>query len=219
MVPPLRCCFPFLLKFLALRKFTTTGVGYGLLTKSNPVGSIMFVQFRKLPTKIKDPRRCIQERRILYLKKLSVFGLFSKERYTTNSLYCQCWKRFSRNVARNEPSKRIAKRYQLKQTSKQTKKTEIAHKTDWQPFLNKTLNTSFIRACLKLETGIHSLRNLFKLVKDTCLSEIVSNNTINPTWRVFEKVHQHKRIYHNIKLNVWWESYFYPRKLLFAVIK
>ena len=38
---------------------------------------------------------------------------------------------------------------------------------------------------------------------------------------MFEKVHQHKRIYHrgNIKLNVWWESYFYPRKLLFAAIK
>ena len=72
-----------------------------------------------------------------------------------------------------------------------------------------------------LEAGIHSLRNLFWLVKDTFLSEIVSNNTINPTWRVFETIHQHKRIYHrgNIKLNVWWESYFYPRKLLFAAIK
>ena len=36
-----------------------------------------------------------------------------------------------------------------------------------------------------------------------------------------KKVHQHKRIYHrgNIKLNVWWESYFYPQKLLFAAIK
>ena len=44
---------------------------------------------------------------------------------------------------------------------------------------------------LKLDAGIHSLRNLFWLVKDTFLSEIVSNNTINPTWRVFEKVHQH----------------------------
>ena len=42
-VPPLSCCFWFLLKFSALRKFTTTGAGYGLLTTSNPVGSIMFV--------------------------------------------------------------------------------------------------------------------------------------------------------------------------------
>ena len=72
-----------------------------------------------------------------------------------------------------------------------------------------------IRACIKLEGGIHSLRNLFWLVKDTFLSEIVSNNTINPTWRVFEKVHdQHSRIYHSgsSKINVWFESYFYPRK-------
>ena len=30
-VPPLRCCFRFFLKFSALRKFTTTGEGYGLL--------------------------------------------------------------------------------------------------------------------------------------------------------------------------------------------
>ena len=39
--------------------------------------------------------------------------------------------------------------------------------------------------------------------------------------RVFEKVQQHKRIYYrgNIKLNVWWESYFYPRKLLFSAMK
>ena len=40
-VPPLSCCFRFLLKFSALRKFTTTGAGYGLLATSNPVGSIM----------------------------------------------------------------------------------------------------------------------------------------------------------------------------------
>ena len=72
---------------------------------------------------------------------------------------------------------------------------------------------------LKLQAGIHSLRNLFWLVKDTFLSEIVSNNNINPTWRVFEKVHQHNRIYHRGNLNVWWESYFYARKLLFAAIK
>ena len=31
-VPPFRCCFRFLLKFSALKKFTTTGAGYGLLT-------------------------------------------------------------------------------------------------------------------------------------------------------------------------------------------
>ena len=31
-VPPFRCCFLFLLKFSALKKFTTTGAGYGLLT-------------------------------------------------------------------------------------------------------------------------------------------------------------------------------------------
>ena len=30
-------------KFSALKKFTTTGAGYGLLTASNPVGNIMFV--------------------------------------------------------------------------------------------------------------------------------------------------------------------------------
>ena len=45
-VPPLSCCFRFLLKFSALRKFTATGrtgAGYGLLTTSNPVGRIMFV--------------------------------------------------------------------------------------------------------------------------------------------------------------------------------
>ena len=42
-VPPLSCCFRFLLKFSALRKFTTTGAGYGLLTTSNPVGSTVFV--------------------------------------------------------------------------------------------------------------------------------------------------------------------------------
>ena len=39
----LQNCFRFLLKFSALRKFTTTGAGYELLTTSNPVGSIMFV--------------------------------------------------------------------------------------------------------------------------------------------------------------------------------
>ena len=42
-MPPLSCCFRLLLKFSALRKFTTTGAGYGLLTTSNPVGSIVFV--------------------------------------------------------------------------------------------------------------------------------------------------------------------------------
>ena len=42
-VPPLSCCCRFLLKLSALRTFTTTGAGYGLLTTSNPVGSIMFV--------------------------------------------------------------------------------------------------------------------------------------------------------------------------------
>ena len=42
-VPPFSCCFWFLLKFSALKKFTTTGAGYGLLTTSNPVGNIMFV--------------------------------------------------------------------------------------------------------------------------------------------------------------------------------
>ena len=45
-VPPLSCCFRFLLKFSALRKFTATGptgAGYGLLTTSNTVGTIMFV--------------------------------------------------------------------------------------------------------------------------------------------------------------------------------
>ena len=61
-----------------------------------------------------------------------------------------------------------------------------------------------IIACIKLEAGIHSLRNLLWLVNNIFLSEIVSNNTINPTWRLFEKFHQHKRINHrgNIKLNV-----------------
>ena len=42
-VPPFSCCFRFLLKFSALKKFTTTGAGYGLLTASNPVGNIVFV--------------------------------------------------------------------------------------------------------------------------------------------------------------------------------
>ena len=42
-VPPLSGCFRFLLKFSALRKFTTTEAGYGLLTTSNPIGSIMSV--------------------------------------------------------------------------------------------------------------------------------------------------------------------------------
>ena len=42
-VLPFSCCFRFLLKFSALKKFTTTGAGYGLLTTSNPVGNIMFV--------------------------------------------------------------------------------------------------------------------------------------------------------------------------------
>ena len=42
-VPPFGCCFRFLLTFSALKKFTTTGAGYGLLTTSNPVGNIMFV--------------------------------------------------------------------------------------------------------------------------------------------------------------------------------
>ena len=34
--PPLSCCFRFLLKFLILRKFTTTGAGYGLFPSPNP---------------------------------------------------------------------------------------------------------------------------------------------------------------------------------------
>ena len=42
-VPPLSCCFRFVLKFSILRKLTSTGGGYGLLTTSNHVGSIMFV--------------------------------------------------------------------------------------------------------------------------------------------------------------------------------
>ena len=49
---------------------------------------------------------------------------------------------------------------------------------------------------------MNSSPNLFWLVKDTFLSEIVSNNTINPTWRVFEKVHQHNRIYHGDNITV-----------------
>ena len=32
-----------ILKFSALKKFTTTVAGYGLLTASNPVGNIVFV--------------------------------------------------------------------------------------------------------------------------------------------------------------------------------
>ena len=42
-VPPFSCCFRFFLKFSALKKFTTTGAGYGLLTTSNPVDNIMSV--------------------------------------------------------------------------------------------------------------------------------------------------------------------------------
>ena len=42
-VPPFSCCFRFSLKFSAVKKFTTTGAGFGLLTTSNPVGNIMFV--------------------------------------------------------------------------------------------------------------------------------------------------------------------------------
>ena len=42
-VPPFGCCFRFLLKFSALKKFTTTGAAYALLTTSNSVGNIMFV--------------------------------------------------------------------------------------------------------------------------------------------------------------------------------
>ena len=34
-VPPFSCCFRFLLKFSALKKFTTTGAGYGPLPRSN----------------------------------------------------------------------------------------------------------------------------------------------------------------------------------------
>ena len=34
-VPPFSCCFWFLLKFSALKKFTTTGAGYGPLPRSN----------------------------------------------------------------------------------------------------------------------------------------------------------------------------------------
>ena len=39
--------------------------------------------------------------------------------------------------------------------------------------------------------------------------------------RVWKNSSAFKRIYHrgNIKLNVWWESYFYPRILLFTAIK
>ena len=149
---------------------------------------------------------------VFYIFRNYQFSAFSARKNTLPTLwYCQCWKRLSRNVAWNEPLKLFAKRYKLKQTNKQTNKKdsqEITHKTDWQRFLNKTLNTPSDKSMsyLKLDAGIHSLRNLFWLVKDTFWSEIVSNNTINPTWRVFEKVHQHKRIYHtgNIKLNVWW---------------
>ena len=36
-VPPFRGCFRFLLKFSALKKFTSTGACYGLLTTNNPV--------------------------------------------------------------------------------------------------------------------------------------------------------------------------------------
>ena len=42
-VPPFSCCFRFLPKFSALKKFATTGADYGLLTTSNPVGNIMFL--------------------------------------------------------------------------------------------------------------------------------------------------------------------------------
>ena len=34
-VPPFSCCFRFLLKFSALKKFTTTGAGYGPLPQTN----------------------------------------------------------------------------------------------------------------------------------------------------------------------------------------
>ena len=34
-VPPFSCCFRFLLKFSALKKFTTTGPGYGPLLRAN----------------------------------------------------------------------------------------------------------------------------------------------------------------------------------------
>ena len=42
-VPSFSCCFRFLLKFSALKKFTTTGADYGLLTTNNPVSNIMFL--------------------------------------------------------------------------------------------------------------------------------------------------------------------------------
>ena len=76
-VPPLSCCFRFLLKFSPLRKFTATGAGYGLLTTSNPVGSIMFLQFWKLLTKIKAPRRCkVPREGVFYVYRNYQFSAF-----------------------------------------------------------------------------------------------------------------------------------------------
>ena len=110
-VPPLSCCYWLLLKFSALRKFTTTGAGYGLLTTSNPVGSIMSVWFRKLLTKIKAPRRCkVSRESVFYIYRIYQLSAFSARKDTLPTpWYCQCWKRLSRNVARNEPLKLFAK--------------------------------------------------------------------------------------------------------------
>ena len=42
-VPPFWLLFLVLTEISALKKFTTTGAGYGLLTTSNSVGNTMFV--------------------------------------------------------------------------------------------------------------------------------------------------------------------------------
>ena len=59
-----------------------------------------------------------------YLQKLLVFGLFSKERHTTNTPVSPVLVGISRNVARNEPLELFMKRCKKKQT-KNTLRSQI----------------------------------------------------------------------------------------------
>ena len=86
--------------------------------------------------KIKAPRRRkVSREGVFYISRNYRFSAFSARKDTLPiPWYCQCWKRLSRNVTRNELLKLFTKRYKLKQTNKQKrlrKQTKQIDNASW----------------------------------------------------------------------------------------
>ena len=108
---------------------------------------------------MKAPRRCKGSRdSVFYIYRNYQFSAFSARKDSLPTpRYCQCWKRLSRNVVRNEPLKLYAKRNKLKQTNKQkrlwdntqNRLTTEQQKIDRQLVMSR--NSSRIKASRKVQ--------------------------------------------------------------------